>query len=400
MPISVPVVRTGNIVTPQFVPPDSIGVRVASNSYVFDTPDDFFAPDIGAHLGRNVLATPRVVDRRFAGMHYHAELPTVQYAISRNLDVPGCLWSSIERAGRGAYEWAALDAFVANAAAAGRDTIFNFMGTPTWASARPSEPGHYASGGDAEPANVDDLGAFAAAVCQRYRARGTPITAFEIWNEPKFEDGGGLAQGNYFTGSASALARMARAVYLAVKAIDPPVRVLSPAPTGLEYPWADGDRSGTDHLNRFMAAPDGAGGSGRDWVDVIAFHAYSHDGYNNLHAIPQMVANVRAVMASHGLSDRPIWVTEVSAITPALNSFVVQHQQAYIARTLLLALGAGVSRIVWYAWDDPLGFHRQPAVARYWDELTGQLAGSTLSLVNSLRDRRVAAVIDGRRHLV
>ncbi len=274
------------------------------------------------------------------------------------------------------------------------------MGTPTWASARPGEPGHYANGGDAEPASADDLGAFAAAVCLRYRARGTPITAFEVWNEPKFEDGGGLAQGNYFTGSASALAGMARAVHRAVKAIDPAARVLSPAPTGLEYPWVDGDRSGTDHLNRFMAAPDGAGGRGRDWVDVIAFHAYSHDGYNNVHAIPQMVANVRFVMALHGLGDLPVWVTEVSAITPALSSFVAQHQQAYIARTLLLALGAGVSRIVWYAWDDPLGFHRQPTVARYWDELTGLLAGSTLSLVNSLRDRRVAAVIDGRRHLV
>lgn len=400
MPISVPVVRTGNIVTPQFVPPGSIGVSVASNRYEFDTVDDFYSPDILPHLGRNVLAAPLIVERKFAGMHYHSELPTVQYAIARNLDVPGCQWSSIERAGRGAYEWAALDAFVATAAAGGRDIVFNFMGTPTWASVRPAEPGHYAAGGDAEPASADDLGAFASAVCRRYRERGTPISAFEIWNEPKFEDGGGVPQGNYFTGSAPALATMARAVYRAVKAIDPAALVLSPAPTGLEYPWVDGDRSGTDHLNRFMAAADGAGGRGRDWVDGLAFHAYSHDGYNNLHAIPQMVANVRAVMVLHGLSERPIWVTETSAITPALNSFVAQHQQAYIARTLLLALGAGVSRIVWYAWDDPLGFHRQPAVARYWDEFTGMLAGSTLSLVNALRDRRVAAVIDGRRHLV
>lgn len=400
MPVSVPVVRTGNIVTPQFVPPDSIGLAVASNSYVFDTVEDLYQPDIAPRLGTNVLAGPRQVDRKFAGMHYHSELPTVNYAIARNVDVPGCMWWSVEGAARGVYDWSALDAFVATAAAAGRDIVFNLLGTPTWASARPAEPGHYANGSDAEPSSIDDLAAFVTAVGSRYRIRGTPITAFEIWNEPKFAGGGTAAQGNYFTGTPQALARMARAVYQAAKAADSGVLILSPAPTGLEFPWVAGDRSGTDYLDRFLGASDGAGSTGRDWVDVMAFHSYSHDGYNNVFALPQMVANVRAVMAVHGLGDRPIWITETSAITPPLNSFVPRHQQEYIARTLLLALGAGVSRVVWYAWDDSLGFNRQPAVASYWNDFTGLLAGSTVSLVNLLRDRRVAAVIDGKRHLI
>jgi hypothetical protein len=400
MPIDVPVVRAGNIVTPQFVPPNVIGVTVASNSYVFDTTEDFYRPDIAARIGSNVLATPRMVDRKFAGMHYHASLPTIDYAIARNIDVPGCLWSGIASAARGVYDWSALDAFVVNAAAGGRDIVFNFLGTPTWASARPAEPGHYANGGDAEPAAMQDIADFAAAVCLRYRSRGTPITAFEVWNEPKYADGGSVAQGNYFTGTPQALAQMARAVFQAVKAIDSTALVLSPAPTGLEYPWVEGDRSGTDNLNRFMAASDGAGGSGRDWLDAIAFHSYSHDGFNNVYAIPQMVANVRAVMALHNLIERQIWITETSAITPALASFVPQHQQEYIGRTLLLALGSGVSRVIWYAWDDSLGFAKQPAVAAYWNEITGALAGANISLVNSLRNRRVAAVVDGKRYLV
>jgi hypothetical protein len=289
---------------------------------------------------------------------------------------------------------------VANAAAGGRDIVFNFLGTPTWASARPAEPGHYARGGDAEPAAMADMSAFASAVCSRYHSRGTPITAFEIWNEPKYADGGTLNQGNYFTGTPQALAQMAKAVFQAIKAIDSAALVLSPAPTGLEYPWVDGDGSGTDNLNRFMAASDGAGGIGRDWVDAIAFHSYSHDGFNNLYAVPQMVANVRAVMALHNLSERQIWITETSAITPALASFVPQHQQVYIARTLLLALGSGVSRVIWYAWDDSLGFATQPAVAAYWNEITGALAGASISLVNALRNRRVAAVVDGKRYLI
>ena len=56
MPVSVPVVRAGNIVTPQFVPPEAIGVTVASNRYLFDTTDDFFQPEIADRLDEAVNA--------------------------------------------------------------------------------------------------------------------------------------------------------------------------------------------------------------------------------------------------------------------------------------------------------------------------------------------------------
>jgi hypothetical protein len=400
MPVTIPVVRTGNIVTPQSVPADSVGVTVAANSYVFDTVDDFYSTAIAARLGTSVLATPLVVDPRFAGMHYHVQAPTIRYAVTRNVDVAGCMWWSVAAAGRGQYDWSALDSFIATAATGGRDVIFNFLGTPTWASARPAQAGHYAPGSDAEPASLADLAAFATAVCTRYVGLGTPIAAFEIWNEPKYAGGGGVDQGNYFTGTPPALAAMARVIYQAVKAVDAQALVLSPAPTGLEYPWVPGDGSGTDKLDLFLGAADGVGGSGRDWVDVIAFHAYSHNGYNNVFAIPQMVSNVRQCIAQHGLAGRPVWITETSAITPPLASFVAQHQQDYIARTLLLALGCGVARVVWYAWDDPLGFSTQPPVAARWSALVAQLAGSTLSVVNALNRGQVAAVVGGARVLV
>ena len=400
MPVTVPAVRVGDVVMPQSWPAGSVGVAVAGNSYVFDTVDDFFSTGIAPHLGTNVLAAPLVVGAKFAGMHYHEQAPTINYSVTRNVDVPGCMWLNVEAGGRGIYDWTALDAFVALAASGARDVIIDLVGTPTWASARPAEPGHYGAGSDAEPADVSDIAAFAAAVCARYLALGTPVKAIELWNEPKYADGGGVAQGNYFTGTPQALAAMARAVYAAVKAADPDVLVLSPAPTGLELPWVAGDGSGTDNLDRFLAASDGSGGSGRDWVDAIAFHAYSHNGDNNLFAIPQMVANVRASMALRGLTGRAIWITETSAITPALDTYVVQHQQDYIARTLLLALGCGVERVVWYAWDDPLGFAAQPEVAARWNELVAQFAGATLTLVNALDSRQVAAIVNGVRVLV
>jgi hypothetical protein len=399
MPVTVPALRAGGVLVPQSMPADRVRTTLRGASYVFDTTDDFYAADLAPAIGTNVLSAPLAVHPRFAGMHYHARLPTVRYAVARNVDLPGCMWWSVASAGRGAYDWGAMDAFVAQAAAGGRDVIVDLAGTPAWASARPAEPGHYGPGSDAEPADARDLADFAAAACARYRALGTPIAAFEVWNEPKYAGGGGVAAGNYFTGTPQALAAMARAAYRAVKAVDPGVLVLSPAPTGLEYPWLAGDGSGTDNLDRFLAADDGSGGAGRDWVDAIAFHAYSHDGTNNVFAIPQMVANVRACMALHGLADRAIWITETSAITPPLDSFVARHQQDYIARTLLLALGCGVERVVWYAWDDALGFADQPDVARRWDALVEALSGATVTLVNALANGQVAAIVGGARHL-
>lgn len=400
MPISVPALRSGSIVTPQSVPGNVVGVNISGNTYTFDTTDDFFANDLPARLGVNLLSTPITVNPKFAGMHYHAQRPSVRYSIARNVDTKGCMWPDVAGAGRGSYDWSVLDAFIADAAGAGRDVVFNFMGTPTWASARPSEAGHYGRGSDAEPADLADLATFASAVCSRYRALGTPVKGFEIWNEPKYADGGGPDKGNYFTGTPAALAAMARTVYQAVKAIDPGTLVLTPSCTGLEYPWTAGDRSGTDNLDRFLGASDGAGGLGRDWVDVISFHGYSHNGENNVYAIPQMATNVRICASIHSLSGKPLWITETSAITPPLDSFVPLHQQAFIARTMLLALGAGVERVIWYAWDDSLGFSGQPTVATYWDSLIQKLAGASLTLVNSLVNKQVTAIVGGERILV
>jgi hypothetical protein len=396
MPIVVPAVREGSVLQPASVPANSLMVRVSGSSYVYQTEDDLYAPDLARDLGTNVFSGARSVATTFAGMHYHSQVPPIRHGVVRNVDCTGCHWAEIEPAS-GAFRWQALDDFVATASAAGREVVYCFLATPAWASARPAEAGHYNPGGDAEPADPASLAAFAGAVCSRYRAQGTPIRAFEIWNEPKFDDGGGVAQGNYFTGTPEAMAQMARVVWTAVKAIDPGALVLTPSPTGLEYRWIDGDRSGTDQLHRFLGAADGSGGTGAQWVDAVAFHTYSHDGRNNVHAIPQMFANATACMALHGLAGREMWVTETSAIAPTLFSYVAQHQQEFIARTLLLALGCGAARVVWYALDDPLGFDQKPAVATFWNGLVGVLAGARISVVNALADARVAAVVDGKR---
>ena len=398
MPQIVPALLEGNVLRPRDPLPASLMTRISPAGYVCHTEDDLFAADLPRALGTNVFAGSRRVATNFAGMHYHAQLPTVRYGVARNVDCAGCLWADVET-GREFYRWSALDAFVASAAAAGRDIVYCFLATPAWATARPVDAGHYGRGSDAEPADMAWLASFATAVCARYRQRGTPIHAFEIWNEPKFVGGGGVAEGNYFTGTPTAMAEMARTVWNAVKAVDPGVLVLSPSPTGLEFPWFEGDRSGTDHLYSFLTASDGYGGTGARWIDAVAFHAYSHTGLNNVHAIPQMMANVRDCLSLVGLEGREVWITETSAITPPLATHVAQHQQEFIARTLLLALGAGATRVVWYAWDDPLGFSYQAEVAAVWNALVGRLAGARITLVNALADRRVAAIVDGARLL-
>src|SRR6516225_4991831 len=121
MPVTVPVVRSGNVVVPQSIPAGVVRSRATSGNYVFDVVDDLFDPGLPEYLGGNVLASPRVVSPRFAGMHYHVQRPTVSYSVARNVDMPGCMWSSVAAAGRGLYDWTSLDAFVSAASAARRD---------------------------------------------------------------------------------------------------------------------------------------------------------------------------------------------------------------------------------------------------------------------------------------
>lgn len=397
---------------PAGYPADDVLSVCSNTGYTVYTEDDLYSASIPAALGANINSTDRVLSGRAVGIGYHNALipPIISFGTTRNHDLGGCMWHTIETS-LGVYDWYRMDAWIEHCYATSVDPIFCWGSSPGFRSARPSEAAPYGLGTAAEPANLSDVSDFLAMVAARYLARGTPIKYWEIGNEAKYF---ASANGAYFSGTPAVLATITRLANIAIKAVDPTAKILSMSPTGCEFAWVLDDNSGSDYLHKMLSASDGAGGFGKDWVDIIAFHSYGHDGFNNLFAIPQMVANMRAVAAANGLSTSvPLWVTEGSAITPPYNTQSIQDRKDFLSRTLLLAFGAGVERFVWYSDGASLGgFSGNPELAAHWDYMHGLLSGATLGVVNheppksmgewnnnGKRYGRVFAVINGTRHV-
>lgn len=376
------------------------------------TEDDLFSASIPASLGTNVNSVNRVLAARAIGITYHDPLnpPSVGLSVSRNHDLNGCMWHTIETS-PGVYDWAKMDAWVDHCYANQIDAVFVWASTPVFRSARPTESGMYGPGTAAEPVTLSDVADFMALVALRYIGRNTPIKYFEVGNEAKYSTGGA----SYFTGTPAVLAQCTRIINQSVKAVDPSAKILSMSPTGCEFTWVMGDNSGTDYLHKMLSASDGAGGFGKDWVDIIAFHSYGHNGFNNQFAIPLMVSNMRAVLSANGMStSTPLWITEGGALSPVYSAQSIKDRNDFLSQSLLLAFGAGVERFIWYADNATLGgFSSNAELGVHWNTMRTLLEGAILGVVNyappitsgSWNNNgkmygRVFAVIDNKRYVL
>ena len=208
--------------------------------------------------------------------------------------------------------------------------------TPAWASARPSEPSAYRPGQAAEPADLADWRNYVATVAARYRHR---VHLFEIWNEPN------LVQ--FFTGDVKQMVKLCREAYTVIKQVAPRSRVVSPAATGI---------AGVRWLDQFLAA------GGGDCFDVVGYHLYV--GNAPPEQVLPLAAEVRRVLAAHGLAGRPIWNTETGWFIASRGSgssdsdvrgrvfLSGTEAAATLSRALILARAAGLERFYWYAWDN------------------------------------------------
>ena len=186
-------------------------------------------------------------------------------------------WADIE-VKPGVYDWRLTDAwFRANP---NKTRIWVLFGCPRFYQKYPNEPFVFPSlpGGGSPPREAQAAARFVTALLTRYPGQ---IQFLEIWNEPNFGPGTdplkdrwtpSLGQAGWFTGTASELAELARVV----KAVLPPeVKLMAGA-----WAWqAKPDQlTPSNSVLRYSAAPDGAGGFGRDHVQAISIHLYT---YNN-----------------------------------------------------------------------------------------------------------------------
>jgi hypothetical protein len=215
--------------------------------------------------------------------------------------------------------------------------------SPTWASARPSEPvrGHAPPGSLAEAANIADWENYVRTLAQRYRGR---VHTYELWNEPNLS----------YSGDIPSLVKLCSAAYRVLKQVDPTITVISPSPAPSDaFPF----------LRQFLTL---GGGS---TFDVLGFHFYDNLGNPNIN--PELflgtTEHIRLLLSQLHLPAKPIWNTEsgyyietsanghhaVRNFPKGVHALSQDQAAAAVARSFILAWASGVTRFYWYAWAEP-----------------------------------------------
>lgn len=297
---------------------------------------------MGSMLSSKPIKPPAgPVPRTFFGLHMHradagTPWPPVGFGTWRLWDTY-TTWPMLEPQ-RGNWDFRRLDKYVAMAKLMGVEILLPLGLSPAWASARPDEPSAYKPGNAAEPRDIADWRNFVRTVAERYKGR---IRYFELWNEPNLR--------NFYTGSVEAMLQLARETYAILKQVDSQNLLAAPAATegGKQLDW----------LDRYLAL------GGGQFMDVLSHHFYvPREAPEKMLPI---VADVRKIMARHGVAYKPLWNTETGwwmengdgtdskpAPITTWKKLGLTEAAAYVSRSLILGWAVGMERFYWFAWDN------------------------------------------------
>lgn len=276
-----------------------------------------------------------------------ADMPKVSYGV---ISHPPIVWTTVEGASRGKYNFSSIDAFVKKAPknASGAALVNLDLGgwTPEWAVAN-----HSTCYNNAQripvctipPDNIQDWIDFVTTVMNHYNGVTAPHVAYyEIWNE--------ASNTKFWTGTVAQMLALAQAAYPIVKQ-DPYATVLTPSVV-----WMNGVK--------FMTAYLEAGGS--SYADALTFHGYpSQTGPGTLKPVPMpesplstnapittMISTFRALADANGMLGKPMMTTEGGWGTNGLTD--PDMQSAWIAHYEILQAGlaAGNNLVFqdWFGW--------------------------------------------------
>lgn len=253
-------------------------------------------------------------------------------------------WSDIQPS-QGVWEFDAFDRQVDLGEKYGKELIYTFGQTPTWASSVASEKHAWGMGAGGMPKNIEDWRMYVTRVVTRYKGR---IRGYEVWNEPKYKELGRCKGAIFFCGTPEELVLLTRTAHEVIQEIDPNALLATPG-------FTDGLR-GVKRLDEYLAA------GGAAYVNAISFHFYELEPEKAL----ETLAALRAVMYKYGLAHLPIWNSEVGYLIQNQNGDLQREQDAgafsrvfspadagaRLARVVTISAAGGVERVYWYAWDD------------------------------------------------
>jgi hypothetical protein len=398
--------------------------------------------DAGTGLGIPVPASALGAD--FNGPW--AAYPTFPISVGLLGKRPGTAWKYIIAAGcnpmtqttsasdpsNPCYGWGGVDAWTKKAATLGISVIYDFNGTPAYAVG--------SSGSICQLLNQAAVTSFATAIARRYASTGVQagctaanpqcngvIKYWEEWNE--IDDWACSGNGWQDTWANDAL--QAGWIYGAIKSVDANAVVGAPNMAGSVYApagtpvnvsgttWSGGDF--TVWLDHYLAA------GGDKYADAVGFHAYGDNdvsyngnGYyqtttygcdsetDHLHcaAMPliAMYTHLRTVMAKHGLSTKPILVSEggwgndlqypdaCDATIGYTGCLKVADQQNYVSRWMILTASTwadGLGEFAqWYGYDLDWGtlnggtfngYAQSSQTTAAWNQTYSWVIGATFS---------------------
>ncbi len=254
-------------------------------------------------------------------------------------------WSVVERT-QGDFNFESYDLRVDEAASAGLGWIGLLDYGNPWASSATSSNDKY------PPDDPSDFATYAGATVAHFKDR---ISRWEIWNEQN-------AGYRFWLPAAdpAAYTDLLVAASGAIHAQDPEAKVAfggtffasQAIPGALEFIEAC-----------YEHEPD----LGK-YFDAMAIHPYmiyppavapeSNESlppfdYLEQRTLPEMISDLKQLLASHGDEDKPIWITEVG--WPEFESVPAHEQARYLVRSYLLSMAAGVEHLCWYTLEDSTG---------------------------------------------
>ena len=316
--------------------------------------------------------------------------PTIPFGTLRMWD-DHSPWRLVESAGRNQYNWEILDGWIERAHRHHVDLLYTIGDTPLWAA---SQPDHRCLNGPRGPRGTctppRDLNTrgpcqgplagvtssdcvfkeFITSLMDHVCSGKAPdkdckIRNYSCWNEPN--------QDAFWSGSYAEMAKLCSDFVETVKSqcqscttIGPEVAAAADVGTKM-----NGDsRSAAVYFENFLRAAAQYG----HLPDVAAFHPYAArlwglnrapfpetfagsgcrgggGGADCPETLLQKIAALRKVMDDNGMRGKPLWSTEGSwGVNLQLPDPDVQA--AYVSRWLILQASAGVSRAIWYLYDN------------------------------------------------
>ena len=345
---------------------------------------------------------PIVIPLDYLGLHsdhgvsHKAPPPTYPYDAIRSHDVDdgheqtSTQWIDIE-VRPGVYDWRMTDAWFDTHK--DKTRIWVLFGTPAFYQKYPGEPFPYPQhpGGNSPPRDPKDAAKFVAALLQRHPGK---VDFLEIWNEPNFGQGTDPLKTRWlpnkddpawFSGTASDLAEMARAVKAA---LPKDVKLMAGAWAWLAQKT---QLNPQNSVLRFADAPDGAGGTGRDHVDAISVHLYTH--YNDPNSRIEEIRTYESLFEQAGYSKSlPRYATEVGAWYPNVYTKTtppLEQKVREIKRFCMIPAAMGYAGIYLYKHSDLVSLGdpaKVPEISAAIGEMRNGLRGKTLLRAAELED--------------